>query len=169
MRCPDPHHQPLLGWDRGEKHSWHSAPRKRQFILSSPNPLLDPASAAGPGPAHCCVLEQPQVVLDKPHLRQLFTSGTLTQIISNAFDLPKIFMKNVHNSPGSPSPAHHPSVVHFGLGKAIRTTFGIAKYPWSCSAPAHSVPSSLGAQGQHHLLGSSVGTNPQPAKSHKES
>lgn len=168
MRCPDPHHQQLLGWDRSEKHSWHSAPCKRQFILSSPKPLLDPASAAGSGPAHCCALEQPQAALDKPRLRQLVTSGTFTQMISRAFDLPKIFMKNVCNSPGSRSPAHHPSLAHFGLGKATRTTSG-PKHPWSCSVPAHSIASSLGAQGQHHLLWSSVGTNPQPAKSHEGS
>lgn len=168
-RCPDPHNQQLLGWDRGEKHSWHSAPSKKQFILSSPKPLLDPAPAAGSGPTHCCVLEQPQAALDKPHSRHLVTSGTLNQMISNAFDLPKSFIKKVPNSPGSQSPAHHLSLPHFGLGKAAKMTFGIPKYPWSCSVPAHSIASSLGAQGQHHLLWSSVGTNPQPAKSHKES
>lgn len=150
-RCPDPHHQQLLGWDRGEKHSWHSAPSKKQFILSFPKPSLDPNSAAS-GPAHCCVLEQPQAALDKPHSRHLVTSRTLNQMISDAFDLTKIFMKNVHNSPGSQSPPHHLSLFHFGLGKATRTTCGIPKYPWSCSVPAHSIAFSLGTQGQHHLL-----------------
>lgn len=156
-KCPDPHHQQLLGWDRGEKHNWHAAPSKKQFILSLPKPLLDPTSAAGSGPAHCCVLEQPQADLDKPHSRHLVTSGTLNQMISNPFRLPKSFMKNVHNSPGSKSPAHHPSLTHFGLGKATGMTYGISKYPWSCSVPAHSIAFSLRAQGQHHLIWSSVG------------
>lgn len=44
------------------RHYWHLDPSKKQLILSSPKPLPDPASAAGSGPAPCCVLESPRLL-----------------------------------------------------------------------------------------------------------